>query len=347
MGYVDADAHVIETEETWAHLSEADKEHTPLIVRQYNGPEVVNQGRLTSEYWVMDNRLHAKDRNVGPDTPAESREMRDVGARIAHMDALGIDLQVLYPTVFLRPAVRTAGAELALTQAYNRWLGNIWKQQPDRLRWVAMPSLLSLDRVRDEIAWAKDNGACGIFMRGLEWDRHIADPYFYPLYEIASELELPICIHSGTNSITQHDFCLEDTSFTKFLQPGIGAFQSLVARGVPSKFSDLRWGFVELSAQWLPYIHNDLIWRLQRAGKKAPDNILTANRIYVTCSMSDDVAYILKYAGEDNLMLGTDYGHNDQQSQIDAFSLFRERNDIAQSVAAKITEVNPRALYAF
>jgi microsomal dipeptidase-like Zn-dependent dipeptidase len=63
--------------------------------------------------------------------------------------------------------------------------------------------------------------------------------------------------------------------------------------------------------------------------------------------MSDDVAYILKYAGEDNLMLGTDYGHNDQQSQINAFSLFRERNDIAPSVVTKITEVNPRALYAF
>jgi predicted TIM-barrel fold metal-dependent hydrolase len=345
MGYVDADAHVIETEETWAYLAEADKMHTPLVVTQSWGHEVLSEGRLTSEYWLMDNRIHAKDRNVGPDTPPESREMRDVGARLAHMDELGIEIQVLYPTVFLRPAVRTAGAELALTRAYNRWLADIWRQAPDRLRWAAMPALLSLETLRDEIAWAKDNGACGIFMRGLEWDRHISDPYFYPVYEIASEFDLAICIHSGTNSITQHDFCLEDTSYTKFLQPGIGAFQSLLAKGVPAKFPDLRWGFVELSAQWLPYIHNDLVWRLHREGKRAPDNFLAANKVYVSSAVTDDVAYILRYAGEDNLMLGTDYGHNDQTSQVNAFTLFRERNDIGDAVVRKITETNPRALY--
>ena len=39
----------------------------------------------------MDNRTHAKDKNVGSDTTVESREMRDVEARIAHMarDLLG------------------------------------------------------------------------------------------------------------------------------------------------------------------------------------------------------------------------------------------------------------------
>lgn len=345
MGYVDADAHVIETEETWGYLAEEDRAHTPLVVTQSWGREVVDAGRLTTEYWLMDNRIHAKDRNIGPDTSAESREMRDVGARLAHMDALGIDLQVLYPTVFLRPAVRTAAAELALTRAYNRWLAGIWKQAPDRLRWVVMPAHLTPESIGDELAWAKDNGACGVFMRGLEWDRHISDPYFYPLYETAQALDLAVCIHSGTNSITQHDFCLEDTSFSKFLQPGIGAFQSLVAKGVPAKFPGLRWGFVELSAQWLPYLHNDLVWRLSRAGRAMPENLLAANRIYVACAISDDVAYILRYAGEDHLMLGTDYGHNDQQSQIDAFALLRERNDIPPAVVDKITDTNPRALY--
>ncbi len=208
-----------------------------------------------------------------------------------------------------------------------------------------LPALLSPETLRDELNWAKDNGACGIFMRGLEWDRHISDPYFFPLYELAGELDMAICVHSGTNSATQHDFCLEDTSFTKFLQPGLGAFQSLVAKGVPAMFPDLRWGFVELSAQWLPYICNDLAWRLQRTGRRVPDNILEANRIFVACALSDDVGYILRYAGEDHLMLGTDYGHNDQQSQVDAFALFRDRQDISPEAATKITEINPRVLY--
>lgn len=108
MGYVDADAHVIETEETWAYLAEADKAHTPLVVTQSWGHEVIDVGRLTTEYWLMDNRIHAKDRNVGADFPAESREMRDVGARLAHI------LEGMYPGPDLDPRlVRRQGKDLA------------------------------------------------------------------------------------------------------------------------------------------------------------------------------------------------------------------------------------------
>ena len=147
MGFVDADAHVIESPLTWAHIADADRKYTPLLVTQTWGAEVKsNEGRRAVEYWIMDNRTHAKDKNVGSDTTVESREMRDVEARIAHMDELGIDVQVLYPTVFLRPAVRTREAELALVKAYNRWLAAINRHAPQRLRWTAMPPLLKIGR---------------------------------------------------------------------------------------------------------------------------------------------------------------------------------------------------------
>ena len=163
--------------------------------------------------------------------------MRDVQARLAHMDALGIDVQVLYPTVFLRPALRTRDAELALIKSYNRWLAAINAHAPERMRWVAMPPVLSLDKARDELMFCKDHGACGIFMRGLEWDRNVADPYFYPLYELASELDLAVCYHSGNNSITHHDFFTEDTTFTKFKLAVVGAFHSLIEKNVSGKVS--------------------------------------------------------------------------------------------------------------
>ena len=114
MGSVDADAHVIESSLTWDHIAPGDEAHRPLVVTQTWGREVKNnEGGTAREYWLMDNRVHAKDRNVGSDTTVESREMSDIAARLDHMDALDIYLQVLYPTVFLRPALRTRDAGLA------------------------------------------------------------------------------------------------------------------------------------------------------------------------------------------------------------------------------------------
>src|SRR5262245_65220646 len=103
--------------------------------------------------------------------------MLSVKARLAHMDKLGIETQVLYPTLFLRPVVQEAERERALCKSYNRWMADLWHQGKGRLRWVAKPPLHLLEKVpaavRDELNWAKNNGACGIFMRGLECERSL------------------------------------------------------------------------------------------------------------------------------------------------------------------------------
>ncbi|MDX1484179.1 MAG: amidohydrolase family protein [Alphaproteobacteria bacterium] len=347
MGSVDADAHVIESPLTWAHIAEEDARHTPLILDQTWGPNLKgNAGGRATQYWLMDNRVRKKDSNVGLDTSVESRELQDIQARIDHMDSLGIDIQVLYPSVFLRPAVRTAAAELALVKAYNRWLADVNAHAPERLRWVALPPLLSPPEViRAELARAKDHGACGIFMRGLEWDKPVGDPTFFPLYEIAGELDLAVCFHSGNNSAVHHDLFLEDTSFTTFKLAVVGAFHSLIEKDIPGKFPDLRWGFVEVSAQWVPYVCHDLRYRLLRLGRCPPDRLLEENRMFVACEVTDDIPYILSYAGEGQIMLGTDYGHHDPSTEINAFTLIRQRPDLTAEQVAKITDANPRALY--
>ncbi|MFT5540798.1 MAG: putative TIM-barrel fold metal-dependent hydrolase [Alphaproteobacteria bacterium] len=349
MGSIDADAHVIESPLTWAHIADADAQHTPMILNQSWGREVKgNAGRTATEYWLIDSRVRKRDSNIGTDTTVESREFQDAQARIDHMDELGIDIQVLYPSLFLRPAVRTAAAELALTKAYNRWLASINKHAPERLRWVALPPLLSPpDVIRAELAEAQDHGACGIFMRGLEWDKAVGDPYFYPLYEIATELGLPVCFHSGNGSSTHHDLFTEDTSFTTFKLAVVGAFHSLIEKDIPGKFPDLRWGFVEVSAQWVPYVCHDLRYRLRRLGRRMPENLLAENRMYVACEVTDDIPYILSYAGDGQIILGTDYGHHDPSSEINAFTLIRQRNDLTAEQIDRITNTNARALYGF
>ena len=44
----------------------------------------------------------------------------------------------------------------------------------------------------------------------------------------------------------------------------IGAFHSIVLDGIVERFPKLRWGFIEVSAQWIPYVLNDLELRFKR-----------------------------------------------------------------------------------
>ena len=271
--------------------------------------------------------------------------MEDIPGRLAHMDELDIDTQILYPTLYLRPVTDDINADLALTRAYNRWVADVSKQANGRMRWIALPPMRSPNLIREEMKFAKDNGACGIFLRGLECDRAIGDPTFYPLWEIASDLDMPICMHSGNGSVFHHDFFETDTSFTKFKLAVVGAFHTLMEKKIPAMFPDVRWGFVEVSAQWVPYVLCDLEDRFRRNGWDWFENPLKENNMYVACENTDHLDYIVKYAGEDNLVIGTDYGHHDPSSEVMAVKLLRADDRLAPGVADKILEDNARALY--
>ena len=341
MAVIDSDAHVLETERTWDYMLESERGMKPRIVPTPNDPT------SGGESWLVDGTHIAKARNVGHDTAKEAREMHDIRARLIHMDELDIDVQVLYPTIFLRPFTRRPEVEVALTRSYNRWLIDIWKAAPDRLRWVAMLPLLSIDTALEEARYAKENGACGIFMRGLEGDKRISDSHFFPLYEEASKLDLPICVHSATGSFAVHDFFTDECGFNKFKLAVVGSFHSLIFNKVPERFPQTRWAFIEVSSQWVPYAIHDYARRLERSGVKVDkSDVLRQNKIYVACQTDDDLAYVLTYAGENMLVIGTDYGHNDTSSEILALRKLREDGAVPPRVINKILDDNAKALYS-
>jgi predicted TIM-barrel fold metal-dependent hydrolase len=67
--------------------------------------------------------------------------------------------------------------------------------------------------------------------------------------------------------------------------------------------------------------------------------------MFVTCENSDDLPYIVQQGGEDCLVIGTDYGHTDTSSDIDAIKIFRDRTDLTPKVKEKILSDNARELY--
>jgi len=112
------------------------------------------------------------------------------------------------------------------------------------------------------------------------------------------------------------------------------------------RFPKLRMGFLEASAQWLPYVLKDVTRRFALAGRKMPEKPLQELRLWVSCQTDDDVDYLLRYSGEDNLVIGTDYGHNDQSTELEALKNLERSGAVEPRTYQKITYDNPKALYA-
>ena len=107
-----------------------------------------------------------------------------------------------------------------------------------------------------------------------------------------------------------------------------------------------RSGFIELSAQWVPYALHDLTRRFEKRGKIVDKkSVMRDNRFYVACQTDDDIPYVLRYAGQGNLVAGTDYGHADTSSELEALQRLRQREDVPPAVMEEILDDNARALY--
>lgn len=348
MKTIDADGHVIETPRTWSYLREHERAFCPQIYARDRRDGAGDAARQQEDYWVVGGKLVTKN-NVGKDVPAEARDMEDIRRRLQHMDQIGIDVQVLYPTIFLRPVTDQPDVEFALARAYNRWLGDIWSKSDNRLRWAAVPPLLSLidpGKVRAELEVCKANGACAIFMRGLECERLINDRYFFPLYEIAQDLDLAVTLHAGVGSATYHDCLPRTAALMIFKFPVLGAFNAILEDELPKRFPGVRWGFVEASAQWVPYVLGEARLRLARRGRRGADDLLGPANFYITTQRTDDLNWLLSEIGDDNLIIGTDYGHRDSATEVEALKRLAEDGSYPAESVRKILQDNPSRLFA-
>ena len=355
---IDADAHVIENDHTWDFLEPAEAKYRPRKVSDPDAPG--------GHYWEIDGRrgppalsveggdeedarAQQSHRRIG--TPRSSRLLEDVGARLRHMDSLGIDIQVLHNTLFLYDLTEDPDAEAALTRSWNRWLGETWKVSDGRLPWSCLIPTRLLDEAKVQMRWARENGAVAVCLRPLEGERRVTDAYFHPLMEEAERLDMSIAIHiaNGNAASVRLYGSVPEThrasGFAIFRVPTVTACMFLILSDISTRFPKLRWGFIEASSQWIPWLHREAARRYETAGQELPDSLFAAHNIYVTCQIDEDIPWILKYAGDDCLMIGTDYGHNDPSADIDAMGLLRAREDISAMTKENILSHNPKALY--
>ena len=120
----------------------------------------------------------------------------DVGeARIAEMDAAGIDVQVLSLT---SPGTEQAEAAeaAALAREANDFLAAAVEKNPARLAGFAALPTAAPDKAAEELERVvRQHGFKGALVNGHSRGRYLDDKFFWPILERAEALSVPIYIH--------------------------------------------------------------------------------------------------------------------------------------------------------
>lgn len=359
-GIIDADTHISEGDAMWAMMDKEMVQRRPVLLK---APEDTLYGPRNA-FWLIDGNIFPKPNGKGSFrliTPSASkletsrgdihlayREMTDIPGRLRDMDKLGVETQVVFPTLFLIYITDDTALEVALCRAYNRFLAQACARSNGRIRWVVIPPLKSIDESIKELKWAKDNAAVGVFFRGIEGGWTLDNPYLFPVYQAANDLDLPILIHTGAGCplfLNLFDVERNHTFGHSRVQP-LFAFRDLIHNKVPEQFPKLKFGFIEASAGWVPFMLHILKRVLKEKWKFRSDaDMFRENRIFVACEADEDVNYIAQYTGEDHLVIGSDYGHQDPSEERQLVAAMRAREDIPQALTDKILFENPKQLY--
>jgi len=243
------------------------------------------------------------------------------------MDREGIDVAVLFPTLGLymtwRDDIEPALCA-AMCRAYNTWLAEYCGADPSRLKGVALIPLQDTELAIQELQYASEQlGLVGIFWRPNPLlGRTLADPAYFPIYEAASDLGTPVCVHEGARTVMPQAGSDRYSEFGRHIAchplEQMLASLTLSADGVLARFPKLKAAHLESGAGWLPYWleRMDEHWnRLSegqaRTTEHAP-SFYFKRQCMISCEAGEEmVGCVVEHVGDDYIIMATDYPHPD------------------------------------
>jgi predicted TIM-barrel fold metal-dependent hydrolase len=122
----------------------------------------------------------------------------------------------------------------------------------------------------------------------------------------------------------------------------------LVLNQIPDMFPKLRFGFLEAATGWVPYllhkVRRDNTKRWRSSWKSGVD-LFSDCRMYVACEADEDINYLAQHIGEDHLLTGSDYGHNDPAEQAQLLKRMQALEGVPAALMGKILCENARRFY--
>ena len=155
-----------------------------------------------TRHWLIGGNLSIRrirdDRRTG--TTIDARELRSVETRLRHMDDMGVDVHVMYPTLFLTYLTSDPQAQTAICKSYNRWMADRASRRATGASggWRSFRCWTYRCRRGGAPLGVASTGPAGSSSWRRSWTDAITDPYFFPVYQEANDLDLPLCMHTGS-----------------------------------------------------------------------------------------------------------------------------------------------------
>jgi len=275
---------------------------------------------LEEHYWDPEVSTHFKERGPEMRIPALQERLFDLGAlRIKEMDEAGIDLQVLSHGA---PATQRLDPETAvpLARRANDRLHEAVSKHPGRFEGFAVLPTADPKAAADELERAVTRlGFKGAMIHGLTNNLFIDDKRFWPIFERAQALDVPLYLHPAVPHKAVIDVYYRDylEQFPGLMTAAWGfgvetATQGirLVLSGVFEKYPGLKIILGHLG-EGLPFY----LWRidmaLQRPGNRAsPFRDCFREHFWITTSGNFSTPALLccvMEMGADRIMFSVDY----------------------------------------
>ena len=104
--------------------------------------------------------------------------------------------------------------------------------------------------------------------------------------------------------------------------------------------------YLEAGAGWVPFMMHIIKRLLRQKWRFSSDqDMFREYRIFVACEADEDLPYLTQHIGEDHLLTGSDYGHNDPAEQTHLVATMKAREEIPPGLVQKILCENPRKFY--
>jgi predicted TIM-barrel fold metal-dependent hydrolase len=363
-----SDSHVFEPPDLWTKRIDAPFRHRAPRMRRVDGADqlVIEDDRFVSGIGLISN---AGARFEAPETISGSGRFEDVPAggydphqHLADMRLDGVAGEVLYPSQGLFYfKVPDTPLMSAIFRAYNDWLAEFCRTDPDRLKGIAMVNLDDVAEGIAELERAARLGLSGAMITEypLE-DRRYDQPEYEPFWTAAAALGMPLSFHTATRRQGKirgaGNQTLRDaiSRSTKAFYPAT-SLCDMIFSGVFERHPTLRLAIVEFELSWAPHIlasmdytyrerHEEAIVRFKDGMR--PSDFFHRN---VFLSFQEDAVgvRVRDVIGVDNMMWGSDYPHSESTFPQSRKILGDILAGVPEVEQAKIVGSNTARLYGF